>query len=80
MSSRRLKLNCIYTNYLCGGIVPLEFKDDSLYQQPTEEEIRAVKEEKKERKNFRDDINEKKSKLESDRKQALRMRSCKLMQ
>ena len=58
----------------------MEFKDDSLYQQPTEEEIRAVKEEKKERKNFRDDINEKKSKLESDRKQALRMRSCKLMQ
>ena len=73
-------MNCIYTNYLCGGIVPLEFKDDPLYQQPTEEEIRAVKEEKKERKNFRDDINEKKSKLESDRKQALRMRSCKLMQ
>ena len=62
----------LYTKYLCGGIVPLEFKDDPLYQQPTEEEIKAVKEERKERKNFRDDINEKKSKLESDRKQALK--------
>ena len=53
----------LYTKYLCGGIVPLEFKDDPLYQQPTEEEIKAVKEERKERKNFRDDINEKNSKL-----------------
>ena len=40
----------LYTKYLRGGIVPLEFKNDQLYQQPTDEEIRAVKEEKKERK------------------------------
>ena len=51
----------LYTKYLLGGIVPLEFRDDQLYQQPTDEEIRAVNEERKERKIFRDEINEKKS-------------------
>ena len=62
----------LYSKYLCGGIVPLEFKDDPLYQEPTAAEIQAVKEEKKERKIFRDDINEKKSKVESSRLAALK--------
>ena len=42
------------------------------YQKPTAAEIQAVKEEEKERKIFRDDINEKKSKVESSRQQALK--------
>ena len=62
----------LYSKYLCGGIVPLAFKDDPLYQKPTAAEIQAVKEEKKERKIFRDDINEKKSKVESSRLAALK--------
>ena len=59
----------LYTKYLCSGIVPSEAKDDVLYQQPTPEEMAAVKAEKKERKIFRDDINQKKAKLSAERKE-----------
>ena len=62
----------LYTKYFMSDIVPLECKDDPLYQKPTPEEMIAVKSEKKERKVFRDDINEKKAakkiKLNAERK------------
>ena len=51
-----------------SDIIPFECKDDLLYQKPTPEEMNAVKAEKKERKVFRDDINEKKAKLNAERK------------
>jgi len=58
----------LYTKYFMSNIVPIECKDDPLYQEPTPEEMNAVKTEKKERKEFRDDINQKKAKLNSERK------------
>ena len=58
----------MYTKYFMSNIVPIECKDYPLYQEPTPEEMNAVKTEKKERKEFRDDINQKKAKLNSERK------------
>ena len=58
----------LYTKYFMSDIIPFECKDDLLYQKPTPEEMNAVKAEKKERKVFRDDINEKKAKLNAERK------------
>ena len=42
---------------------------DLMYQEPTPEEVAAVKAKKKERKVFRDEINEKKAKMSAERKE-----------
>jgi len=51
----------LYTKYLCGGIVPLENRNDPLYNKPTAEEMNTVKQEKISRKKFRLDLNEQKA-------------------